>query len=141
MDSSYRKSPKKDFQLDGQRVQTTRALFKLARTPRTLLKLSQHDVAKAIKPCRLYHTEAQNMHSFCHALLDEFDGVVPKTQTELMSLPGIGRKCADIVLQFAFDIASAIYGRQNAKSVRSATCAYTTSLRILTTIANVEHYG
>ncbi len=81
-----------------------RALFKLARTPRTMLKLSQGQVAEAIKPCGLYNNKAKSIHRFCDALLKQFDGVVPKTREELMSLPGIGRKCADIVLQFAFDI-------------------------------------
>lgn len=84
--------------------EATRALFKLARTPQTMLKLSQDEIAKAIKPSGLYNNKAKNIHNFCNALLEAFDGVVSQTRTELMSLPGIGRKCADIVLQFAFDI-------------------------------------
>ena len=82
----------------------TTALFKLARTPRTMLKLSRGQIAAAIKPCGLYNNKAKNIHRFCAALLEEFDGVVPRTRPELMSLPGIGRKCADIVLQFTFGI-------------------------------------
>lgn len=84
--------------------QATRALFTLARTPKTILNLSRDEIAVAIKPCGLYNNKAKNIHRFCKALLDDFGGVVPQTRTELMSLPGIGRKCADIVLQFAFDI-------------------------------------
>jgi len=79
-------------------------LFKLAKTPREMLTLSQPEIAAAIKPCGLYNNKAKNIHRFCTALLDDFNGVVPQTRVELMSLPGIGRKCADIVLQFAFDI-------------------------------------
>lgn len=89
---------------DTNTYKATRALFKLARTPRAMLKLSQDEIAQAIKPCGLYNNKAKNIHSFCNALLEKFNGVVPQTRTELMSLPGIGRKCADIVLQFAFDI-------------------------------------
>ncbi len=82
----------------------SQALFKRARTPRTMLKLPQAEIAAAIKPCGLYNSKAKNIHRFCEALLDEFDGVVPQTREGLMSLPGIGRKCADIVLQFTFGI-------------------------------------
>lgn len=89
---------------DSNTREATRALFKLARTPRTMLKLSQIQIAKVIKPCGLHNNKAKNIHSFCKALLKEHAGVVPRTRDELMSLPGIGRKCADIVLQFAFGI-------------------------------------
>jgi endonuclease-3 len=82
----------------------TQALFRLARTPQTMLKLPQSQIAAAIKPCGLYNNKAKNIHRFCEALLEQFDGVVPQTREELMSLPGIGRKCADIVLQFTFGI-------------------------------------
>ena len=82
----------------------TKALFNLARTPRTILRLEQRQIADAIKPCGLYNVKSRNIHEFCKALLTDFDGVVPDSREELMQLPGIGRKCADIVLQFAFDI-------------------------------------
>lgn len=78
------------------------ALFALARTPRSMLRLSLRQISAAIKPCGLYNVKARNIHRFCAALLADFDGVVPETRDELMRLPGIGRKCADIVLQFAF---------------------------------------
>lgn len=82
----------------------TIALFQLARTPEEMLQLPQPEIAAAIKPCGLYNSKAKNIHRFCEVLLSEFDGRVPQTRAELMRLPGIGRKCADIVLQFAFDI-------------------------------------
>jgi len=82
----------------------TTALFQLARRPEEMLRLSQAEIAAAIKPCGLYNSKAKNIHRFCEALLSEFDGQVPRTRAELVSLPGIGRKCADIVQQFAFDI-------------------------------------
>lgn len=89
---------------DANTATATKALFRLARTPRTMLNLDEKDIKTAIKPCGLYNLKAKNIRNFCHALLDDFEGVVPNTRTELMQLPGIGRKCADIVLQFAFAI-------------------------------------
>ena len=89
--------------LDRNTAAATKALFKLARTPRGMLKLSDEQIVDAIRPCGLYNNKAKNIRKFCTALLEEHDGVVPRTRKGLMSLPGIGRKCADIVLQFVFD--------------------------------------
>ncbi|QEG40944.1 endonuclease III domain-containing protein [Roseimaritima ulvae] len=90
--------------LDRNTALATKALFKLARTPRTMLQLDVAEIATAIKPCGLYNVKAKNIHKFCAVLIDEFNGVVPQSRDQLMRLPGIGRKCADIVLQFAFGI-------------------------------------
>lgn len=89
---------------DANTAIATKALFKLARTPHTMLKLSDRQIASAIKPCGLYNAKTKSIRKFCRALLNDFDGVVPETRDQLMQLPGIGRKCADIVLQFAFGI-------------------------------------
>jgi len=78
------------------------ALFALAKTPQQMLDLSDEAVAAAIKPCGLYNMKARNIRKCCEALLAEHGGVVPDTRAGLMSLPGIGRKCADIVLSFTF---------------------------------------
>ena len=88
---------------DANTAAATDALFRLARTPDEMLALADEDVAAAIKPCGLYNMKARNIRKFCTALLAEHGGTVPQTREGLMSLPGIGRKCADIVLQFAFD--------------------------------------
>jgi len=90
--------------LDRNTAAATKALFRLARTPTTILRRTTDEIATAIKPCGLYNVKAKNIHKFCEALIANFDGHVPQTREELMSLPGIGRKCADIVLQFAFGI-------------------------------------
>lgn len=89
---------------DANTAAATRALFKLARSPRGMLRLDEARIAEAIKPCGLYNVKARNIRKFCRALLDEHDGVVPTTREGLMSLPGIGRKCADIVQSFTFDV-------------------------------------
>jgi endonuclease-3 len=89
---------------DANTAAASKALFKLARTPKTILTLTDQQIASAIKPCGLYNVKAKNIRKFCEALLEHHGGVVPDSRNELMKLPGIGRKCADIVLQFAFGI-------------------------------------
>lgn len=88
--------------LDRNTAAASKALFRLARTPRTMLKLDQATIAAAIKPAGLYNMKARSIRAFCAALLEQHGGVVPDSREGLMALPGIGRKCADIVLQFTF---------------------------------------
>ncbi|MEM8726728.1 MAG: endonuclease III [Pseudomonadota bacterium] len=88
--------------LDRNTAAATKALFKLARTPEAMLALDDEVIAQAIKPCGLYNNKTRNIRKFCTALLEEHAGVVPETREGLLSLPGIGRKCADIVMSFTF---------------------------------------
>ena len=88
--------------LDRNTAAATKALFALATTPHDMLALDDEVVAQAIKPCGLYNMKARNIRNFCSALLAEYGGVVPDTRKGLLNLPGIGRKCADIVLSFTF---------------------------------------
>ncbi|MBD2842959.1 endonuclease III domain-containing protein [Erythrobacter rubeus] len=88
--------------LDRNTAAATKALFKLAKTPDQMLALEDEVIAQAIKPCGLYNNKTKNIRKFCTALLEEHQGVVPSTRDGLMSLPGIGRKCADIVMSFTF---------------------------------------
>ncbi|MBV6658147.1 MAG: endonuclease III [Devosiaceae bacterium] len=87
---------------DANTAAATNALFKLAKTPQQMLALSDEVVAQAIKPAGLYNMKARNIRKFCAALLEDHGGVVPRTRDGLLSLPGIGRKCADIVMSFTF---------------------------------------
>ncbi|WAJ29562.1 endonuclease III domain-containing protein [Antarcticirhabdus aurantiaca] len=89
--------------LDRNTAKAADALFALAKTPQALLALPEDEIARAIKPCGLYNTKARNLKRMAQALLDEHGGVVPQTREGLMSLPGVGRKCADIVMSFTFD--------------------------------------
>ena len=88
--------------LDRNTAAATKALFKLARSPKGILKLSDEQIAAAIKPAGLYNMKTRNIRKFCEQLLAEYDGVVPDTRDELLKLHGIGRKCADLVAHFAF---------------------------------------
>jgi endonuclease-3 len=78
------------------------ALFDRAATPEAILALDEAEIARLIKPCGLYNTKAKNLTKLCRALVDEHGGVVPSDRDGLMALPGIGRKCADIMLRFVF---------------------------------------
>jgi endonuclease-3 len=88
--------------LDRNTAAATRALFKLAKTPQAMLALDDDAIRDAIRPCGLYNNKTKSIRKFCTALLEEHGGVVPDTRAGLMSLPGIGRKCADIVMSFTF---------------------------------------
>lgn len=79
------------------------ALFALADTPGGILALDDEVVAAAIKPCGLYNVKTRNLNKLCAYVIDELNCVIPDTREGLMKIPGIGRKCADIVLSFTFD--------------------------------------
>ena len=89
--------------LDRNTAKASKALFALASTPEAMLALDDATVAAAIKPAGLYNMKARNIRKFCEALIGEHDGVVPDTREGLLKMPGIGRKCADIVMSFTFD--------------------------------------
>lgn len=78
------------------------ALFERAATPQAILALDEAEIARLIQPCGLYNTKARNLKKLCRALVDTHGGVVPTDRQGLMALPGIGRKCADIMLRFVF---------------------------------------
>ena len=77
-------------------------LFSLANTPEDMLKRSQDEIIEAIKPAGLFNAKSKNILATSKMLLEEFDGRVPQTQKELMTLPGVGRKSSDIVMRFVF---------------------------------------
>ena len=77
-------------------------LFKLADNPQDMIQLSQEEIIEAIKPAGLYNAKSKNILATSKMLLEKFNGQVPRTQKELMTLPGVGRKSSDIVMRFVF---------------------------------------
>ena len=77
-------------------------LFAKAGTPEQMIKLSQEEVIEAIRPAVLHNAKSKNILATSHMLLDRFNGKVPQTQEELMSLPGVGRKSSDIMMRFVW---------------------------------------
>lgn len=80
----------------------TRTLFPIADTPKKMLALGEERLREAIKTVGLYRTKAKNVIALSAKLIAEFDGEVPDTRAELESLPGAGRKTANVVLNIAF---------------------------------------
>jgi endonuclease III len=80
----------------------TRALFAVADTPQKMLALGEERVRDYIKTIGLYRNKARNVIALSEKLIAEFDGQVPRTRAELESLPGAGRKTANVVLNMAF---------------------------------------
>lgn len=76
----------------------SRRLFAAARTPQQLLSLSLPKIRKLIYPVGFYRTKARRIHQICHHLLGRFRGRVPETLEELLTLPGVGRKTANLVM-------------------------------------------
>ena len=77
-------------------------LFARARTPRTLAKLSVREIETLIYPVSFYRNKAEDVKACCQMLVSRFDGRVPNTMEDLVSLPGVGRKTANLVLILAF---------------------------------------
>src|SRR5437764_4340287 len=77
-------------------------LFKRARTPRTMAKLTVKEIEKLIYPVSFYRNKARHVKACCEMLLERFDGRVPNTLEELVMLPGVGRKTANLVMILAF---------------------------------------
>ncbi|CAN7468170.1 endonuclease III [Neorhizobium tomejilense] len=82
----------------------TRALFKVADTPEKMLALGEEGVTQYIKTIGLYRNKAKNVIALCRMLIDEFGSQVPKTREELIRLPGVGRKTANVVMSMAFGV-------------------------------------
>ncbi|WP_292347936.1 MULTISPECIES: endonuclease III [unclassified Methanoregula] len=82
-------------------LKVKKPLFSRYPTPETLSKAQQSDVEKIIHSLGYYHAKAKNIIAASQALLDEFGGRVPGTMEDLLTIPGVGRKTANIVLYHA----------------------------------------
>ena len=78
------------------------ALFAVAATPAAMLALGREGVAAIIKPVGLGLNKSRHIIALSALLVERFGGIVPRTSAELQTLPGIGRKTADVTANFAF---------------------------------------
>ena len=76
----------------------SRRLFRVARTPRTMALLSTRTIERLIYPVSFYRTKARHVREACRQILNRYRGVVPDSMEELLTLPGVGRKTANLVL-------------------------------------------
>lgn len=89
---------------DKQVNRVTSALFEKYPHPKDFAALTPTELEPLIKSCGFYHDKARNIIAACIALVTRFNGEVPSTMEELVSLPGVGRKTANVVLSNAFNV-------------------------------------
>lgn len=82
----------------------TRRLFSRANTPDEILALGEAGLKRYIKTIGLFNSKAKNLIAACRILVDEHGGEVPRDRQALESLPGVGRKTANVILNTAFGV-------------------------------------
>lgn len=87
---------------DATTASASERLFRKAPTPRRMAALTVREIATLIYPVSFYRTKATHVKQTCRILLDRFNGTVPGTMDELLVLPGVGRKTANLVLILGF---------------------------------------
>ncbi len=80
----------------------TAGLFAVANTPAAIVALGEQNLKTWIKTIGLFNSKAHNIILLCQKLLEDYNGQVPETRAELESLPGVGRKTANVILNTAF---------------------------------------
>lgn len=87
---------------------TTPALFKEYNTPQALSKIDLNTLENFIHPCGFYRNKAKNLKACAQKIISDYNGIVPSTMEELTSLPGIGRKSANVIQLEVFGISNGI---------------------------------
>ena len=88
---------------DATTAAASERLFAVARTPKAMAALTVKRIERLIYPVSFYRHKARHVKATCRILVDRFNGRVPETMEELLTLPGVGRKTANVVLGNAFD--------------------------------------
>jgi endonuclease-3 len=86
---------------DAVTASASERLFRVARTPAAMAALTQAKIRKLIYPVSFYRTKAVHVKEACRQLVDRYAGAVPVTMEDLLTLPGVGRKTANLVLILA----------------------------------------
>lgn len=97
--------------------QTTPALFKRCKSINDFATINIEELENLIHPCGFYKNKASNIKACAEQVLHRFNGIVPSTMEELISLPGVGRKTANVVLLEVFGIANGIAVDTHAKRI------------------------
>ncbi len=82
----------------------TPPLFAVADTPEKMADLTEEEIGAYVRTIGLWRAKAKNVLALAHALIRDFGSAVPQTREELMSLPGVGRKTANVVMNNAFNL-------------------------------------
>jgi endonuclease III len=92
-------------QCTDQRVnEVTKTLFKKYKTPQDYLRVPIQELEQDIRPTGFFRNKAKSVKGCCQGLLDLYGGKVPSTMEEMLRLPGVGRKTANVVLGAVFDV-------------------------------------
>lgn len=107
----------------------TEQLFQKYKTPQDYLNVSLEELQQDIRSIGLFRNKAKNIQKLCQLLLTDYDGEVPRDRDELMKLPGVGRKTANVVVSVAFGIpAIAVDTHVERVSKRLAFCRWKDSV-------------
>lgn len=82
----------------------TARMFPRLNTPEKMGALTQEEMEKEIRDCGLYHAKAKNILATCHMLVEKFNSTVPDSIEELMELPGVGKKTANVIVSIVYNI-------------------------------------
>lgn len=100
---------------------TTPALFEKCKTIEDFINIDINELEQIIHPCGFYKNKAKNIKLCAKQILEKFNGEVPQTHEELMSLAGVGRKSANVVMLEAFGITEGIAIDTHAKRIANLT--------------------
>jgi len=84
--------------------EVTERLFKKYNTPEQFAELEQEELEKEVKECGFYKNKSKNIIEASKKIVNDFKGEIPRTREELMTLPGVGRKTANVILSNAFGV-------------------------------------
>ncbi len=87
---------------DAVTAEASARLFRAARTPRAMSRLTERQIARLIYPVSFYRYKARYVRATCRILVERHGGRVPGSMAELLALPGVGRKTANLVLILSF---------------------------------------
>lgn len=96
---------------------TTPVLFEKYGTPEAMSKIELEELEKIIHPCGFYKNKAKNIKATAEIIVNKYDGIVPNTMEELMKLPGVGRKSANVIMLEAFNSPQGIAVDTHAKRI------------------------
>lgn len=96
---------------------TTPSIFPYYSTPEDFANMDIKKLEELIHPCGFYKNKAKNIKACAQKLIHDFNGIVPQTADDLISLPGVGRKTANVVMLEAFGIAEGIAVDTHAKRI------------------------
>jgi len=88
---------------DARVNKTTPELFSKYKTAKDFARAKVSDIEKIVKPCGFFHVKAKDIVEMCKAICEKFDGKVPDNMESLLTLPGVGRKTANLILGDIFN--------------------------------------